>query len=412
MILQNNDFLLTDDELFELVKFLQPKKSRLAILPDQEPKTPTGVVRTFEQLPPEKRDELSFIIRGLASPVRIMRLHYSIADERISRQLIIWAGASDEIITLVRNMEVWRASLNSEFVLRSLIKETLAAGSSLQRDPFGQQISSLAVLVFLGIMEQMKYARLYSTLMSEVEEKSFTPVGIQGRMRQSIKEDFRWPLAIFEKVLPIKMMELISVEDVTQGLIELLGQDLIEASDEDRKVFELSEAGLMVADGLLHDVSKVAFCVTQCREDGEVGHDAVLMVRSAFYLFMFEINGEVGVMATLDEEGTDLFLKKTMEIPDDEIVSAAEISSREKDSAAQETWMEPGSRLEETSAARQPQPTQVSPPVRQPQPTQVPSAVRQPQSSRAIPAQKRYCRNCGSPVAIDAKFCGSCGKPI
>ncbi len=59
-------------------------------------------------------------------------------------------------------------------------------------------------------------------------------------MHESIKEDFRWPLAMFEKVLPVKIMEAIKMEDITEGLKELIKLDLVEVCDEKGNVYELS----------------------------------------------------------------------------------------------------------------------------------------------------------------------------
>ncbi len=155
---QINSFLVSDGELFELARFLKLEKTRLAVLPRQEPSAPSGVEQYYGQLSTEDRDDLNIIIRGLASPVRLLRLHYSIADETISRQLIVWPGASNEVITLARNGNLWRAGRNTEFGVRSLIEENLGAGSNLRRDPLALSLSSPSVLVFLGIMEQMKYS--------------------------------------------------------------------------------------------------------------------------------------------------------------------------------------------------------------------------------------------------------------
>jgi ribosomal protein L32 len=56
-----------------------------------------------------------------------------------------------------------------------------------------------------------------------------------------------------------------------------------------------------------------------------LGHDAALLVRGSFYLFLFELAGEAGVLASLNEEGADVYLAKTLEAPDAEVVAAAEL---------------------------------------------------------------------------------------
>jgi predicted nucleic acid-binding Zn ribbon protein len=379
MITQENDFLINDTELFELVQHIQPEKSRLAILPGQQPAVPTGVLQDYEKLTEEKHDSLEAIVRGLAAPVRLMRLHYTIADETISRQVIAWPGASDNVITLAGNGTNWRASTNSEFGVRTLIKEVLAAGSDLRRDPICLALSSFSLLVFLGILEQLRYARLYSNLVNQAPVTLFAASHLLERMHQSIVEDFRWPLAMFEKVLPVKMMENVKLEDVNEGLKELVKLELVEVCDDKGLVFELSEAGNLIADGVLHEVSKAALCVSQYRSDGVLGHDAILLVRSFFYLFLFEMAGPTGVLATLDDEGADLFLAKTMEIPDDETVNAAKPMA--------------GVPIE--------QPVDF---IRKPDV--------QPQETLATAKPGKFCRKCGKPIQADALFCPNCGEVV
>lgn len=324
MIIQDNDFLLSDAELYELGQHLRPARSRLALLPGQEAAAAPGeIVQEYEKLPVDRRQALEAIVGGLAYPVRFMRLHYSIADESISRQLIVWPKSGQEVVTLVRNGSLWRASLNTEFGVRTLIKEVLGAGSHLRRDPFCLQVSSTATLVLLGILEQMHFARLYATLMNHAPEETFKAQDVLERMRQAAKEDFRWPLAMFEKVLPVRPFENVQIEEVQAGLDELVQRALVEAIDDQGRLFELTAEGRLVADGVVHEVSKAALCVTQCRPDGVIGHDAALLVRSSFYLFLFELSGEAGVLATLDEEGADGFLAKTMQAPEAGVVAAA-----------------------------------------------------------------------------------------
>ncbi len=326
MIIQDNEFLLSDTEFFELGQHLQPERSRLALLPGQAPDSSSGVVQEYEELADDQRATLKAIVSGLAYPVRFMRLHYSMAEESISRQLIVWPKSGDEVVSLAHTGAVWRARLTTEFGVRTLVKEVLGVGSGLRQKPFSLALSSTAALVFLGILEQMHFARLYAILMNQAPDGTFKAEDVLERMRQSTKEDFRWPLAMFEKVLPVRPFANVQLEEVTEGLDELVQRELVEAIDDKGLLYELTPEGGLVADSVVHEVSKAALCATQCRPDGVIGHDAALLVRGSFYLFLFELAGEAGMLASVNEEGVDLFLAKTMEMPDAEVVSAAALT--------------------------------------------------------------------------------------
>jgi hypothetical protein len=397
MILQENEYLLTEKEFYDLGQHLHPVRSRLGVLPDQASaqlqEAPGDVVREFEDLTEERRETLRKIVVGLACPVRLMRLHYSIADESISRQLIVWPGAGDEVVTLARNGNLWRASTNTEFGVRTLIREVLGAGSSLRRDPTSLLLSSTSALVFLGILELKVHARLYSILMSQTSVEIFGAGDVLDHMRQAVKEDFRWPLAMFEKILPVKMMESVQLEDVTGGLKELEKLELVEACDETGQLFALTEAGLLVADGVLHEVSKVALCLSQYRADGILGHDAVLLVRSSFYLFLIELAGEAGVVATLDDESTDLFLSKTMEAPDAETMAAAVLPDGYAEIAGIEGRFD----------------QQAVPPVSA---ATVNRAAPAPRAFYQTPSKPLICAHCGQNLKPGTKFCPECGQVV
>ncbi len=130
-----------------------------------------------------------------------------------------------------------------------------------------------------------------------------------------------------------------------------------------------------MADSLLHEVSKAALCVSQCRDDGIIGHDVILMVRSSFYLFLFELAGEAGVIAALDAEETDKFMTKTMEVPTVEMVTAAK----------------------QLAGASVVQPLEME---------------HKPEQKTAAAKPEKFCKNCGKPIQADAQFCPHCGNTI
>ena len=105
------------------------------------------------------------------------------------------------------------------------------------------------------------------------------------------------------------MSNLVSIEEeeVVQalGVLEEAGilLSLTEVEDDsDSGVYAFSDAGELIADGLLHAVSKVALRVSKFVGEGEVGHEALLFVRDPNYLWLFDVAGKEGVIANLDRQ--------------------------------------------------------------------------------------------------------------
>jgi len=79
----------------------------------------------------------------------------------------------------------------------------------------------------------------------------------------------------------------------------------------------IANAGKVIADGVLHDVSKVVLGVTDQQGEGKFGRDILLLVRSSFHLFMFAMAGPAGAIAALanDELAAALHLSLRPALP-------------------------------------------------------------------------------------------------
>jgi len=134
----------------------------------------------------------------------------------------------------------------------------------------------------------------------------------------------------------------------------------------DLEFYELSEVGEMVADGLWHEVSKAALGVTTKRSDGALGHEVVFLARSSFNLFLFDLAGREGVIATLGSADLENILGQVLAPP------PATITHHEEVIAEQEAD-------EDRTVQR---------------------------------AGKQFCSQCGQPTQEEDRFCSSCGATL
>jgi len=151
------------------------------------------------------------------------------------------------------------------------------------------------------------------------------------------------------------------------------------------QVFELAGPGVRICDALLHEVGKVALGISAFRDDGEIGHEVMLLVRSGFDLFLFDFAGQKGAIASLGAHGLD------------ELMKQAFLPASVKPSGAAGTVATP--QQPATQAATAP-------------------GTRCATCGLALPEGARYCSQCGTAVAATpqpaagrraTKKCPACG---
>jgi hypothetical protein len=140
------------------------------------------------------------------------------------------------------------------------------------------------------------------------------------RIGDGASEDFRWPLLFFEKILPNGSLASITEEEVVEGFNVLDEAGLIlSLADEDPTaypdLYSFSASGELIANGLMHAASKVALRITRQLGEGEVGHEAFLFIRDPNYLWLFDVAGQEGVVASLDRQAWGELISQILHPP-------------------------------------------------------------------------------------------------
>jgi len=392
MRVDGTDFILTESELSGLASHLHPPANRFSLIPDSDLATDevSAITTTFNKLSESDRSRLENVIYTLSAPLRLANLNYTIADELVSRQVLLWpAPPAEELIFLAGNGAELRAGVRSVFQIQTMIRSVLAAGDSLRHEPLNLSLSTLAVITLLAVLDQLRYARLHSQVFHEEPIDSFAVFELLARIEEAETEDFRWPLLFVEKVLPLEFISMFSEQDVIAGLQELIQAELVQALDDTSPatLYVLSSEGKVIADAVLHDVSKLLLSFSDILEDGEIGHDVMFFIRGSFSLFLFMMSGETGAITGMDGEQMQTFLKEVFVPPPEEAIAALSITE----------------------------------PVETPKPSDgkavsatpvVESAKNQQPAQKISSGQGRVCPYCQHPISDGAKFCRNCGRPV
>lgn len=389
MRIDQGDYVLSDGELSAALNGTGRAPNALGLMPGlvEGPEAAGGPGNaTDESLSPE----FTRAITTLVAPAKVAVLHYTIADESISRSFLAWpSGAGEDLVALVRTGANRRVSVRTLTAMRLFVARLLAANETLVESGVSLSLSTAAILVFLAIAEHVRLMRYHAMQVHAEPTAIFNQDEVQARLASAGVEDFRWPLLFLDKVMPVPIAQALTVQDVGAAIDELILAGLVDQVDESGElhIYELAGPGLRVCDALQHDVAKLALRVSAFRDDGEIGHEVMLLVRSGFDLFLFDLAGEQGTVASLGPGTLDALVSHALRRPAVLTVEAAG-----------------------TVAAPRPPAVQPLAPAA--------TIVRCPSCGQVAHATARYCSQCGAPLPLPpapvapgspARFCPSCG---
>jgi DNA-binding transcriptional ArsR family regulator len=302
--IENEDLIISMDDLAAVADAAGARSNTLSLIPAGAAGPDSPAAAEYHGLVTGTKNRLAIALGILRAPAKIAHWHHTIADETVTRAVLAWSpSAPNVIVGLAGTSEPRRVTFWTQASVEAAIRKILAAEGELRNDEIGCKVSTPAVVVFLAAVEQMRAERLHSMLTHTVPLDHFSQAEIMERLRDSASEDFRWPLLFVEKLIPAHMAPSLSEQEVRNALEELLQANLIEKASDGQVVrYELSYAGKVITDGLLHDVSKVALGVTDDQGHGRYGRDILLLVRSTFHLFMFAMAGPSGIIASVDQD--------------------------------------------------------------------------------------------------------------
>jgi len=427
MRVEENDFILSESEISGLAAHFETSVNRFSVVPDLESSASVdaAIALGLKELSVADESRLKYVINTLSSPARLVNLNYTIADESISRQVLAWPQPDNEGLVFLSGGGVeWRVGVRSNFQIQSLIQSVLAAGDNLRREPLKVPLSTVAVITLLATLDQLHYARLQSQLLHEAPVESVAIFELLARIEEATTDDFRWSLPFVEKGLPLEFISLFSEQNVIDGLQELIEKELLEAVDDGvpATLYVLTSQGEVIADAVLHDVSKLLLTFSDAMDGGETGHDVMLFVRGGFGLFLFMMSASDGLVTGLDGAQLESFLEEIFIAPAPEAAASLALSQAvvarptRKEAKDGSTAIEPVKVQQEQSSKTGKRCEYCQHPLHDAakfcdscgkpvavdtiEPTEPPAAV------------ERFCPHCHQIIGQKAKFCGGCGKPV
>ena len=383
--------VLTTVELAALARQPGLTENALSLVPAVEPKAADAILAEFARLSKEQRDNYSRAIAMLAAPSQVVRLHYSVADSLVTRLYLAWRPESkDAVAALALTDGNLAVSLQPADKLDRMLADVLAVNTNLLSANLNVPLSAAATIVLVAVMDYFHYAHHFSMLTHTAPAESFSRHDVMERLADAASDDFRWPLLLLDKVLPAEVAGSLNEAAVTAALEELcqaglLGKNEAEDNKPELVLYSLTGGAETISDSLLHDVSKAALSVSSPVGDGAVGHEAMLLVRGASYLWLFGLGARQGLVASIDtaqfSEVLQKFLAPPAKMPA-AAVSRAEAAGRPSGSAG---------RAAEAKAE-----------------------VICSKCGTKNPAEAKFCAKCGAAFVATPKtnFCPKCGDPV
>ena len=389
MKLINGELVATSAELVAAPAVLDLTTGPLTRMPRvRSNERDSAAVRAFFN---EARPEIGALYKDmlatLAAPVRIGTLHYALGEEALTRMILAWGPETGEnaVVMIHRGNETgWAIARSEATALTNLVSSVMLGDVPLKPNGLHAALSQDSVLVFLAVLHLLRHGRLNALIAHEPSPVGFNAAAIPEAMEDTVAEDYRWPLLFFDKVLPLSLSGLAWAKNTGPALKELADRGLVEKVARTKDTWALTPLGYQVAVADAQHLTKAGLRITQSVEESLKAHETFLLMRSMQDIFMIDLGGKEGVIASVSLENLETLIKTVLTPPAALLAGSAPAAAPEPD-----TCVKCGQAL-------------------------APGAKFCPSCGHKVgaAATKATCTSCGAPLAPGAKFCAKCGAPV
>lgn len=277
----------------------------------------TSAQQAFNNLDPEAKDLAAKALTTLTAPDQTATLHYSIGERSLSRLLLGWKTGENAITVLAKTGDHYSLSRRTLPEITTMLTQVLAAQTNLTTCNLSLSLSAITTIVFLALSDCYRSAWYRSMLSNTLPVESYTFNEISGQLN-NLADDFRWPFLFLARVLPVNIARELSEEDIESGLQELLELKLIGKNDSDGAseqalaIYSLNEEAEIICNGLLNNAAKVAINISTFNDKNQIGHESLLLVRDVEYLWLFDLVGNMGAIASIGSTTLDQLLQNLL----------------------------------------------------------------------------------------------------
>lgn len=390
----SENFIMLDvKELTALCKLYGFKQNKLSMINYINEST-DNVEISLKAIPAELEQMLKEATETIAAPDRTVKMHCSIEDENITRLDFAWKKDNfHRTAVLAQKGEYKNLTISGAEEYAAMASKVLALESSPEVVECNKKLSSLALITILAMADYYRHCKLLSMLNHKPIVKSFSLRDIIERIEDSSNEDFRWALLFMEKVLPFNFSKSIEegvIEETLEELVKegFINKDTSNYEETGLNFYLLADLGEVLVNDIFHDISKVAMTIGGTGTNNGPAYETIYFIRSAKRLWMFNLYGKEGIIASVGSFGAAEVLNKIF-MEADSFISEKEVMEQtiNKDSVCGNC----GIKLK-------------------------PNAKFCYGCGEKVDAQQevkgKFCANCGIQLKPNSKFCAGCGTPV
>jgi len=246
----------------------------------------------------------------------VARIHYILDESTVSRSIVAWPAPreDDELLThdsvavLAERGGGYALSLRTVDQLYEGLAAVLLADDSLRMEGWACGMTALGVIALLAAGSVYSRAALEAQLTHQEPSAGFHTPDLRAALAAATTPDPRWPLHLANEVLPGGLLQSIDAQSAEEGLAELEELQLLMRAaagngGTQEAQWQLTEGGLLIARGLVAPSAATAIRLTALRGDAQPGHELLLFVRDDTRLWLFDVSGGDGAVASTDAAG-------------------------------------------------------------------------------------------------------------
>jgi hypothetical protein len=322
MLTHDEDWLIDSSELTKQLNNSGKIRGPLCFLPDKERSitkdeaddVPNDILSGLNE---DQRVLFDACLTTISNPVKVVQLDYNIVDVRVSHSVL---SVSSELpglwVTLGGLVDPLRLSTRSGEELRLLVSRVLSAlSANVRATMLGCDLSTEAALVFIAVLDHYRRSFLISMVQHIEPITIFSAEDIIDRLNESEEGDFRWALSFVNKLLPIPVKEWSVAKDPRPALLELVQAEIIKAVDDGGTSFDLTEAGLLLAETNRMAESRVVMLTAYLTPEEDLIQEVFFLFRSAIDLFLVQMSGAEASLVSMLPADLEKLLHYIFAIP-------------------------------------------------------------------------------------------------